>query len=120
IEHTGGRFPVWLAPEQVRVITVNQEKATVEYAEKLAAIARELGVRLKIDNSNESVGKKIRDAEVMKVPYTVVVGEKEIESGKLVPRVRADMEVSKDHQACTPEVFLKTVVNEAKARTTKT
>ncbi|HVX48236.1 MAG TPA: threonine--tRNA ligase [Candidatus Saccharimonadales bacterium] len=121
IEHTAGRFPVWLAPEQIRVITVNQEDATVEFADKLAAQARELGLRLEIDNSNESVGKKIRAAEVWKVPYTVVVGEKEISSSSVVPRIRQDLAVNGDAGGSIGvEQFLKTVANEAKSRVHKT
>lgn len=120
IEHTAGKFPVWLAPEQVRLLTVNQEKDTVEFAEKVAQQARELGVRLNVDNNNESVGKKIRNAELMKVPYTVVIGEKEIESGKLVPRIRKDMAVAEPAEARSVEEFLKTVAHEAKSRVSKT
>ena len=120
IEHTAGRFPVWLAPEQIRVITVNQEDATVEFADKLVGQARALGLRAEVDNSNESVGKKIRAAEVGKVPYTVVVGEKEIDSGAVVPRIRKDMAVQDESQAIAVEQFLKTVANEAKTRVHKT
>ncbi len=68
IEHTAGRFPVWLAPEQIRVISVNQEEPTVAFAAKLAEQASKLSLRLHVDNSNESVGKKIRAAEVAKSP----------------------------------------------------
>lgn len=120
IEHTAGRFPVWLAPEQVRVITVNQEEATVGFAERLAEQAGGLGLRVEVDNSNESVGKKIRSAEVAKVPYTVVIGEKEVASGEVVPRVRADMAVQAEPGALGVEQFLKTVAHEAKARVHKT
>lgn len=120
IEHTAGRFPVWLAPEQVRVITVNQEEETVAFAHKLAQSARELGLRLSVDNSNESVGKKIREAELWKVPYTVVIGEKEIESGKVVPRIRKDLEVEPRHDAHKVDDFLQTVANEARSRASKT
>ncbi|HEX3568660.1 MAG TPA: threonine--tRNA ligase [Candidatus Saccharimonadales bacterium] len=120
IEHTAGRFPVWVAPEQVRVITVNQEDATVRFARQLSEMGKALGLRLYIDNDNESVGKKIRNAELMKVPYTVVIGEKEIESGRVVPRVRKDIEVSAEHDPHTVEEFLKTVMHETKSRVTKT
>ena len=120
IEHTAGRFPVWLAPEQVRLITVNQEEPTVGFANKVLAQAKELGLRVTVDNDNESVGKKIRSAEVWKVPYAIVIGEKEIESGQVVPRVRTDLEVQKPHQAYPIENFLKTVANEAKGRVSKT
>ena len=120
IEHTAGKFPVWLAPEQLRIITVNQEDDTIDCAEDILAKAKELGVRAEVDNSNESVGKKIRNAEVMKVPYTVVIGEKEIASGKVVPRVRKDMEVQSPHQQHKMDDFLQTIANEAKSRVTKT
>ncbi len=120
IEHTGGKFPVWLAPEQVRVITVNQEDPTVKLADSVAEQAKELGLRITVDNSNESVGKKIRDAELMKVPYTIVIGEKEIESGKVTPRVRADMIVKEPHDSHAVKDFLQTVANEAKSRVSKT
>ena len=120
IEHTGGKFPVWVAPEQVRIITVNQEQPTTEFAQKIVAQAKELGLRVCLDNDNESVGKKIRNAELMKVPYTIVIGEKEIESGQVVPRIRADLEVQKPHEAYDIENFLKTVANEAKSRVGKT
>jgi threonyl-tRNA synthetase len=120
IEHTAGKFPVWLAPEQVRLLTVNQEASTVEFAEKVAASASELGIRLTIDNSSESVGKKIRASELMKVPYTLVIGEKEITSGELAPRIRKDLEVSESAKSYTQEEFLKTVAHEAKSRVSKT
>lgn len=120
IEHFAGKFPVWLAPEQVRVITVNQEDSTVAFAEKIRELAKELNVRIYIDNDNESVGKKIRNAELMKVPYSVVIGQKEIETGEVMPRVRKDIEVSPEHEPRTLEEFLKTVANEAKARVNKT
>jgi threonyl-tRNA synthetase len=120
IEHTAGRFPVWLAPEQVRLLTVNQEEATVAFANKVLAQAKELGLRLTVDNSNESVGKKIRAAEVAKVPYTLVIGEKEIASGEVVPRIRKDMAVVDVPLAIGVEQFLGTVRNEAKSRVLKT
>ena len=120
IEHTAGKFPVWLAPEQVRVITVNQEETTVALAEEVASKARDLNLRLVVDNSNESVGKKIRSAEMAKVPYTVVLGEKEIASREVVPRIRKDMAVMEVPLVIGIEEFLKTVANEAKSRVLKT
>jgi threonyl-tRNA synthetase len=120
IEHTAGKFPVWLAPEQVRLITVNQEKETIAFAEGIAHQAKKLGVRIHVDNSNESVGKKIRSAELMKVPYTVVIGEKEIAGGELSLRVRKDLVVNDEERSFTAEEFLQTVANESRARTRKT
>ena len=119
IEHTAGRFPVWLSPEQVRFVTVNQEAATTNFADKLLQQAKEAGVRASVDNSTESVGKKIRNAELMKVPYTIVVGEKETSGSELAPRVRTDLEVGKDHKPMTTDEFLKTVAHEAKSRVSK-
>jgi threonyl-tRNA synthetase len=91
IEHTEGKFPLWLSPEQLRIATLNQEPEIIKAAEDIAAMARAAGIRAGIDNSNETVGKKIREAEMMKVPYTVVIGGKEVESGKLSPRNRSDL-----------------------------
>jgi len=120
IEHTAGRFPVWVAPEQVRLLTVNQEATTVEFAQKVHDDAKALGLRLTVDNSNESVGKKIRSAELARVPYTIVIGEKEISGGEVVPRIRKDMAVMDVPLALPIEQFLKTVANEAKSRVLKT
>lgn len=120
IEHTAGKFPVWVAPEQIRLITVNQEEKTISFAQVIAEKAFDLGLRVHVDNNNESVGKKIRNAELMKVPYSIVIGEKEIETGEVVPRVRKDIEVNPNHEARTVEEFLKTVANEAKSRVNKT
>lgn len=120
IEHTAGRFPVWLAPEQIRLITVNQEEDTVSFAQKLQDQAKVLGLRVIIDNSNESVGKKIRASELMKVPYTLVLGEKEIASGQLTPRIRNEVEAQGQPVPLSVEDFLKAVANEAKDRVNKT
>jgi threonyl-tRNA synthetase len=120
IEHTAGKFSVWLAPEQIRLITVNQEQKTMAFADAVAEQGKKLGLRVGVDNSNESVGKKIRTAELMKVPYTIVIGEKELENGQVTPRVRSDMEVKESHEAHEIPEFLKTVANEAKSRVTKT
>jgi threonyl-tRNA synthetase len=120
IEHVAGRFPVWLAPEQVRIITLNQDEKITQYAAGIAEQAKRFGLRATVDADNESVGKKIRNAELMKIPYTVVIGAKEIESGELSPRIRKDMEVSEQHETRTIEEFLKTVAHEAKSRVNKT
>ncbi len=120
IEHTGGKFPVWCAPEQVRLLSVNQESATVEFVQKLQFEGKELGLRVSVDNSNESVGKKIRAAEMWKVPYTLVIGEKEVSGGELTPRIRKDLVVAEETKSYTAEEFLKTVAHEAKSRVSKT
>jgi threonyl-tRNA synthetase len=91
LEHTNGNFPLWLAPEQLRVATLNNEDNILEMAKNVVKKSNEAGIRAELDDSNESVGKKVRDAELMKVPYTVVIGGKEVESGRLNPRGRTDM-----------------------------
>ncbi len=116
IEHTAGKFPVWLSPEQIRVATLNQEEATLKYAEDLVSRGKKLGLRLSIDADNDSVGKKIRQAEMLKVPYVVVVGPKEIDSDSVVPRIRSDMLVQERKEPMAVDEFLKTVANEAKSR----
>jgi len=120
IEHTAGKFPIWVAPEQVRIITVNQEEKTLAFANEIVRQAQDLNLRITVDNDNESVGKKIRNAEVWKVPYTLVIGEKEMETGEVTPRIRKDMAVSEQVQARTVDEFLKTVAHEAKSRVSKT
>lgn len=120
LEKTAGNLPIWLSPEQIRIITVNQELQTTEFADKILQQAKELKLRVHVDNDNESVGKKIRAAELMKVPYTLVIGEKEIESGVVSPRVRQDLVVIAAHPELSIEDFLKTVANETKMRVSKT
>jgi threonyl-tRNA synthetase len=119
IEHSMGRFPVWLAPEQTRVITVNQEDATVKFAEELIKKAEVLNLRFTIDNSNESVGKKIRAAELYKVPYTIVIGQQEIESSKLKPRIRDDIKNSDNENSYSIDDFLGLVGKESEERLSK-
>ena len=120
IENYKGAFPVWLAPEQLRILTVNQTEKIVAYANEIATEAKELGVRLAIDNSNESVGKKIFNAEEQKIPYVVVVGEKEIQEKSTIPRIRKDLVVQESPKAIKLSNLLNTIVNEAKSHTTRT
>ncbi len=115
IEHTACKFPVWVAPEQIRIASVNQEDDTLAFVAKLEAEAYKLGLRAVVDNANESVGKKIRNAEKEKVPYMLVIGAKEIETGEVTPRVRGDLQVQ-EPKAMKYENFFKSVANEAKSR----
>jgi threonyl-tRNA synthetase len=118
IEHYAGTFPVWMSPEQIRILTVNQEDKTLEFANDLYNKALDKGVRVEVDNANESVGKKIRAAEMAKTPYTIVVGDKEIESGTVTPRIRSDLIVNEAPSIGIDE-FIQTVANEAKSRVSK-
>jgi threonyl-tRNA synthetase len=88
IESTMGAFPLWLAPEQVRLAPVNDSKEIAGYTQELKQKLEKAGLRAGVDGTSESVGKKIRAAGVAKVPYAVVVGEKEAMSSKVSPRLR--------------------------------
>jgi threonyl-tRNA synthetase len=91
IEHYAGRFPVWLAPVQAIVLPVSDRHN--EYAGRVAADLREAGVRIEIDDRSESVGKKIRDAELGRYPYMLVVGDREQEAGGVAVRSHTDGEL---------------------------
>ena len=119
IEHTEGRFPVWLAPEQIRFITVNQTEELVQYTESLYKKAKNLGLRVTMDNSNESVGKKIRNAEKMKIPYVCVIGEQELRSEQTTPRVRGDLG-TQPVDKIEISSFMDTVLKEMNSRARKT
>ncbi len=95
IEHTAGWFPFWMAPEQVRVLTINDSVA--DYAEKIKKILNETtideplehrAIRYTIDDRNESLGKKIREATKMKIPCVLIVGPKDAEAGEVSVRLR--------------------------------
>ena len=90
IEHYGGAFPLWLSPEQVRLVPVADRH--VEHARELSSLLRALGLRPEVDESGETVGKKVRAAQLAKAPYVLVIGDKEIESGELTVRDREGVE----------------------------
>jgi threonyl-tRNA synthetase len=91
IEHYAGRFPVWLAPVQAIVLPVSDRHN--EYAGKVLAELREAGVRVEADDRSESVGKKIRDAELGRYPYMLVVGDRELEAGAVAVRSHEEGEL---------------------------
>lgn len=115
LEHTDGRFPLWLAPEQLRVTTLNDDEKVIKMAHGLVGKAKEQGIRAELDDSNESVGKKVRDAEHMKVPYTIVIGGKEVESGQVMPRVRHDLP-KLDKETWDTDEFLAKITEDTKTR----
>jgi threonyl-tRNA synthetase len=86
IEHYGGAFPVWLAPVQAAILPITDDQH--EYASALADRMRAEGLRVELDSRNEKVNRKIRDAEEMKIPYMLVIGRKEAESGTVSVRRR--------------------------------
>lgn len=84
LEHYAGKFPVWLAPLQVKILPISDK--FMDYAETVRKQLRKAGVRVEIDDRQEKIGKKIRDTELLKVPYMLVVGEKEMNENKLSVR----------------------------------
>ncbi len=86
IEHYAGAFPVWLCPEQVRLVPVGADH--IKYCRELAAKLKEEGLRVNIDELNETVGNKIRKAAKDKVPYMLVIGDKEMDGKKINVRIR--------------------------------
>jgi threonyl-tRNA synthetase len=119
IEHTEGRFPVWLAPEQIRLITVNQTDEIVQFCEKIIEKAKVYNLRVKVDNSNESVGKKIRNSEKMKIPYVCVIGEQELRTEHTIPRIRGDLGKQTENKVLISK-FFELVSGEAVSRADKT
>jgi threonyl-tRNA synthetase len=84
IEHYAGEFPLWLAPVQAMVLPISDRH--LDYARQVAEQLREAGLRVQVDERSESIGKKIREAEVLKVPYMLVVGDAELEAGAVAVR----------------------------------
>lgn len=91
IEHFGGAFPVWLSPVQLSVLTLNEE--VVKYAREIEQMAKEAGIRVSVDDSNSTLGAKIREAQEQKVPYMIIVGKKELESQTVSLRLRTGEEM---------------------------
>ncbi|MBN2002772.1 MAG: threonine--tRNA ligase [Anaerolineae bacterium] len=87
VEHYGGAFPVWLAPEQARVIPIADRH--IEYAQKVEDALRQAHIRTSTDVSASRMNAKIREAQLMKVPYMLVIGDKEVESGAVAVRLRS-------------------------------
>jgi len=84
LEHYAGKFPVWLAPLQVKVLPISDK--FMDYAQSVKQALRQAGVRVEVDDRSEKIGKKIRDTELMKVPYMLVIGEKEMNEQQLSVR----------------------------------
>ena len=91
IEHYAGNFPVWLAPMQVKILPITDRVAA--YAKKIEEELKSANVRCSVDLRNEKVGYKIREAQLEKVPYMIVVGDKEVEDGSVAVRSRKDGDV---------------------------
>jgi len=84
LEHYAGKFPVWLAPLQVKILPITDK--SLEYAQSLLVSLKNADIRVEVDDRSDKIGKKIRDTELMKVPYMLVIGEKEMNENKVAVR----------------------------------
>ena len=108
IEHTGGKFPLWLTPEQAVVLPISEKYN--DYAKKVCELLNNYDIRASIDERNETIGKKIRENELKRIPFLLVVGEKEAENGTVSVRRQGEG----DQGSMTPEEFAAKVNEEVK------
>jgi threonyl-tRNA synthetase len=110
IEHFAGAFPTWLAPVQAKVLPLSEK--FVDYAGGVTRQLKDAGVRVEIDDSNEKLGAKIRNAQLQKVPYMLIVGEKEAQSGTVTVRKRS----GGDQAAISVEELIAVVKEQVRTR----
>jgi threonyl-tRNA synthetase len=103
LEHTGGNFPLWLMPEQAIIISISEKYE--KYAEKVLNLLENDEIRALVDNRNETVGKKIREAEMQKFPYMIIVGEQEEQNNTITVREHG----GEDLGTITAETFVNIV-----------
>ena len=110
IEHFAGKFPVWLAPTQVKILPITDRQ--LDYANGLCAKMKEAGIRVSVDDRNEKIGYKIREAQMEKVPYMLVLGDKEMEAEQVAVRRRDG-----EQAVVSADEFIATVVKEIAEKT---
>ena len=110
IEHFAGAFPVWLAPVQVRILTITDR--TNSYAQELAKKFSDADIRVETDLRNEKIGYKIREAQTEKIPYMLVVGDKEMENGTVAVRARGKGDLG----AMPVDEFLNKILDEIRTK----
>ncbi|MBO4860802.1 MAG: threonine--tRNA ligase, partial [Clostridia bacterium] len=110
IEETMGKFPTWLSPVQVKLLPITDRNN--EYTDKIESMLKELGVRCESDKRQEKTGYKVREAQLMKIPYMLVIGDKEQEDGTVAVR-RRDGTATEVMKA---EDFAEMIVKEIKDR----
>ena len=111
IEHFAGKFPVWLSPLQVKILPITDKQA--DYVNALCEKMKAAGIRVKVDDRNEKIGYKIREAQMEKVPYMLVVGEKEASEGLVAVRRRD----KGDMGAIPADEFIATVIGDIASKT---
>ncbi len=113
IEHTAGKFPLWLTPDQVVVLPISEKFN--DYAYEVAKTLNAADVRVQVDDRNEKIGRKIRDNELKRIPYMLIVGEKEAENGEVAVRRQGEG----DKGVMTVADFAKLVTDEVEALVSK-
>ena len=108
IENTAGQFPLWLSPDQIAILPISEKYA--DYAEEVFFQLQDHDIRGFVDHRDEKIGRKIRDAEVMKVPFMLIVGEKEMSEGKIAIRRKGEGDLG----SLSIEEFANFFKNEAK------
>lgn len=106
LEHYAGALPLWLSPVQVRVMTIGER--FLEYARKVERRFKDEDIRVEVDDRNESIAKKVRDAQVEKIPYMVIIGESEVKKGSISVRARS----GEDRRDLNLEEFLEKLKEE--------
>lgn len=110
IEHFAGAFPTWLTPTQVVILPISEHQK--EYADSVFKALKEADIRVELDDSNESLGKRIRNAKMRKIPYMIVIGDKERDAKVITVEGRTEK-----LEGITPEVFIERLHKEIKERT---
>jgi len=105
IEHTGGKFPLWLTPDQMIILPISEK--VVDYAKSLENQLLEQDIRGYVDDRNETIGKKIRDAELKKIPYMLIIGEQEKENGLVSVRRQGEGDLGKMSLSEFTDIFRK-------------
>ena len=108
IEHTAGKFPLWLTPDQAVILPISEKFN--DYAREIAKSLDTQVIRVTVDDRNEKIGRKIRDNELKRIPYMLIVGEKEAENGAVSVRKQGDG----DKGAMKADAFAEMVNNEVK------
>jgi threonyl-tRNA synthetase len=110
IEHYAGAFPTWLAPEQVHIVPVSDKH--FEYGNEILTMLKTKNIRASLDTGNESMGKKIRNAKLEKVPYVIVIGDKEMEDKTVTVESRDEGKL----EPISPENFISKISSEISTR----
>ena len=113
LEHYAGKFPLWLAPLQVKILPISDK--FLDYAKECCKQLKKADIRAEVDDRSEKIGKKIRDAELQRVPYMLVIGEKEMTEGKVSVRRQGKGDMGIKHVRRIYHIHLKAEIEERSA-----